>query len=63
MYENQHVARDTYLTIVYTGVRVQLVAVVMTYVTGQFHEDTDKVKINKYFYFHCKLIALTQTVL
>ena len=30
---------------------------------GQFHEDRDKVKINKYFYFHCKLIALTQTVL
>ena len=22
---------------------------------GQFHEDRDKVKINKYFYFHCKL--------
>ena len=30
---------------------------------GQFHEDRDKVKINKLFYFHCKLIALIQTVL
>ena len=30
---------------------------------GQFHEDMDKVKIKKYSYFHCKLIALTQTVL
>ena len=30
---------------------------------GQFHDERDKVKINKYVYFHCKLIALTQTVL
>ena len=30
--------------------------------SGQFHEERDKVKINKYVYFHCKLIALTQTV-
>ena len=30
---------------------------------GQFHEDRDKVKINKKNYFHCKLIALIQTVL
>ena len=32
-------------------------------VIGQFREERDKVKINKYVYFHCKLIALTQTVL
>ena len=30
---------------------------------GQFHEERDKVKINKYVYFHCKFIALTLTVL
>ena len=30
---------------------------------GQFHEERDKVKIKKYGFFHCKLIALTQTVL
>ena len=30
---------------------------------GQFHDERDKVKINKYVYFHCKLITLTQTVL
>ena len=30
---------------------------------GQFHEERDKFKINKYGFFHCKLIALTQTVL
>ena len=30
---------------------------------GQFHDERDKVKINKYVYFHCKLIAFTQTVL
>ena len=30
---------------------------------GQFHDERDKVKINKYVYFHCILIALTQTVL
>ena len=30
---------------------------------GQFHEERDKVKINKYYFFPCKLIALTQTVL
>ena len=30
---------------------------------GQFHEERDKVKINEYGFFHCKLIALTQTVL
>ena len=29
---------------------------------GQFHEERDKVK-KKYGFFHCKLIALTQTVL
>ena len=29
----------------------------------EFHEDRDKVKINKLFYFHSKLIALIQTVL
>ena len=33
------------------------------HVNGQFHDERDKVKINKYVYFHCKLIALTQTVL
>ena len=32
-------------------------------IQGQFHEDRDKVKINKLFYFHSKLIALIQTVL
>ena len=32
-------------------------------VFGQFHEERDKVKIKKYVFFHCKLIALTQTVL
>ena len=31
--------------------------------SGQFHDERDRVKINKYVYFHCKLIALTQTVL
>ena len=31
--------------------------------TGQFHEERDKVKIKKYGFFHCKLIASTQTVL
>ena len=30
---------------------------------GQFHEERDKVKIKKNVFFHCKLIALTQTVL
>ena len=30
---------------------------------GQFHDERDKVKINKCVYFHCKLMALTQTVL
>ena len=29
----------------------------------KFHDERDKVKINKYVYFHCKLIALTQTVI
>ena len=29
---------------------------------GQFHDERDKVKINKCVYFHCKLIALAQTV-
>ena len=33
------------------------------FASGQFHEDRDKVKINKYFYSHCKLIALTQAVI
>ena len=28
---------------------------------GQLHEDRDKVKINQYFYFHCKLITNTLT--
>ena len=35
----------------------------MQIAAGQFHDERDKVKINKYVYFHCKLIALTQTVL
>ena len=35
----------------------------MVCLLGQFHDERDKVKINKYVYFHCKLIALTQTVL
>ena len=30
--------------------------------TAKFHKERDKVKINKYVYFHCKLIVLTQTV-
>ena len=31
----------------------------MQYVSclGQFHDERDKVKINKYVYFHCKLIG------
>ena len=33
------------------------------FTSGQFHEEGDKVKIKKYVFFHCKLIALTQTVL
>ena len=37
--------------------------VLLILVHGQFHDERDKVKINKYVYFHCKLIALTQTVL
>ena len=31
--------------------------------SGQFHEEIDKVKINKYVFYHCKLIALNKCVL
>ena len=36
---------------------------VVSSIQRQFHEDRNKVKINKKNCFHCKLIALIQTVL
>ena len=39
------------------------ICIIFACADGQFHDERDKVKINKYVYFHCKLIALTQTVL
>ena len=40
-----------------------LIQILLHCALGQFHEERDKVEINKYVCFHCKLIALTQTVL
>ena len=40
-----------------------IIAFLSPNVTGQLHEERNKVKINKYVFFHCKLIALTQTFL